>query len=58
MKLYRIHPAPNAPFIGTVACDGSPELALELARDNPWVFPQMTDEAVARETTETWEEGA
>ena len=58
MKLYRIHPAPNAPHIITVACDGSPELALELARDNPWACQQMTDESVARETEELWEEPA
>ena len=58
MNLYRIHPTPNAPHIITVACDGSPELALELARDNPWAGPQMTDEAVARECEELLEEGA
>lgn len=52
MKFYRIHPAPNTPFIGTVACDGPAEHALELARENPWYELQMTDEAVAVETTE------
>lgn len=58
MKLYRIHPAPNVPYIGTVACDGPAEHALELAREHPWYGPQMTDEAVARETEELWEEPA
>ncbi len=58
MKLYRIHPAPTEPHIVTVACDGDAEAALELAKCNAWVFPQMTDVAVARETTEIWEEGA
>ena len=58
MKLYRIHPAPNTPFIGTVACDGPAEHALELAREHPWYGPQMTSEAEARETEEVWEEGA
>ena len=47
MKLYRIHPAPNVPFLGTVATDGDAEHALKLARAHPWYGPQMTDEAVA-----------
>ena len=58
MKLYRIHPAPNVPYIGTVACDGPAEHALELAKEHPWYGPQLGSEAVARETTELWEEPA
>lgn len=57
MKLYRIHPAPNVPYIGTVACDGPAEHALKLARKNPWYGQQMTDASVAVETTELWKEG-
>ena len=55
MKLYRIHPAPNVPYIGTVACDGPAEHALELAREHPWYGPQMTDEAVAIQSEELFE---
>ena len=58
MKFFRIHPSPNEPWIVTIGCDGDETHALILARRNPWVCQQMTDEAVARETTELWEEPA
>jgi hypothetical protein len=53
MNLYRIHPAPDAPFVTTVACCGDAAHALELARTNSWVEEQLTSEAV--ETIELWE---
>ena len=57
-RLYRIHPTPDSPHIVTVACCGDSEHALILARRNPWVAQQMTDEACAVETEELLEEGA
>ena len=48
MNLFRIYDRPCGDFICTVACcTDSPDAALEMARKNPWVCQQMTDEACA-----------
>jgi len=53
--IYRIHPTPDSPHIVTVDCCGDADAALALARRNPWVCQQLTDEACAVECEEVGE---
>jgi len=48
MNLFRIYDHPCGDLICTVACcSDSPDKALDMARENPFLAQQMTDEACA-----------
>jgi hypothetical protein len=56
MNLYRIYDRPCGSLVCTVACcSDSPDKALDMARENPFLAQQMTDEAVAFEAEEVGE---